>query len=250
MRILVTGASGVLGRRVALIATERGHDVVHGSRTLRDDPAWAQCDLSSGAGVSGAVSGADAVVHCATDSQKHHTVDVDGTAGLIEAAGTTHIVYPGIVGSDVIPMRYYRSKQAVERLLEQAATPHTIQRFTQFHQLVWIRVTSLARYPVVLVPKETRFQVIDPTAAAEALVTAVERGPSGRLADLGGSTAYGARDLARSVVTAVGMRRPVLAVNFPGLVGAAFRAGGNLTENRDRSGMTWNEFVRRRITQA
>jgi len=78
-------------------------------------------------------------------------------------------------------------------------------------------------------------------------VEAAEVGPQGRLPDLGGPTVYDVKDLARSVATALGRSRRVIGVNIPGLVGAAFRAGGNLTPNRDETGATWNDFVAARI---
>lgn len=35
----------------------------------------------------------------------------------------------------------------------------------------------------------------------------------------------------------------MIKLNVPGIVGAAFRAGGNLTPNRTTEGKTWNDFV-------
>lgn len=247
----MTGASGVLGRRVAWIAQERGHDVRRASRSPRDTEGWVPLDLVSGDGLIPAVRGCDAVIHCATDPSAHRQVDQQGTANLIgtaAAAGSVHIVYPGIVGSDVIPYSYYRSKTAAEELLvSSAAVPHTIQRYTQFHQLIWAMTLRLARLPLVPVPRDTRFQVLDPSAAAARLVDAAEADPAGRLEDLGGPTAYEAVDLVRSVLSASGLRRRPIRVPLPGLVGASFRAGGNLTPNRDADGRTWNEFVEERI---
>ena len=39
-------------------------------------------------------------------------------------------------------------------------------------------------------------------------------------------------------------------INVPGIVGAAFRAGGNLTPNRTSDGKTWNDFVAERMAEA
>ena len=253
MKILVIGASGVLGRRVAWIADGRGHDVVRASRTERSEAGWVTVDVVTGEGLASAVRNCDAVVHCATDRGAHEATDQRGTAAVIgtaAAAGGVHVVFPGVVGCDVIPYGYYRSKTSAERMLADSKVPHTIQRFTQFHQLIWAVALRLARLPVVIVPRDTRFQVLDPSAAAASLVDAAEQGPSGRLDDLGGPHAYEARDLARSVVAANGMRRKILPVNAPGLIGASLRAGANLTPNRDADGATWNEFVETRLAQA
>ena len=250
MEILVTGASGVLGRKVARIAEERGYSVRRLSRSERDGPGWYRGEVASGDGLTEAVAGADAIIHCASDPRHHAVTDVAGTANLVRTAltaGGIHIVYPGIVGSDVIPYPYYRSKTAAETVLSDSGDSFTIQRYTQFHDLVWHRLSRRTKLPVVAVPNDTRFQVLDATAAARHLVDAAEGSPAGRLPDLGGPTVYDVRDLARSVAAGLGRRRWIFGINYRGLVGAAFRAGANLTENRDDTGMTWNEYVASRI---
>lgn len=251
MRVLVTGGSGHLGRRVVAALSSRGHRVsTTGRNPPTDDSVWVRADFASGEGLDEAVAGVEVVVHCATDPRRHRRVDVEGTRRLVKAAGAAgvrHIVYPGIVGSDLIPLRYYESKVAAEELVAASGMGWTILRSTQFHQLIWSMAEKLARFPVMPVPAATRFQPIDPQTVAEDLADAVEQGPQGRLPDIGGAYAYEAKDLARSYLAAGGLRRLVVPVNYPGLVGAAFRAGANLTPNRDLRGRTWNDFVATRI---
>lgn len=250
MEVLVTGASGVLGRHVATIAGEHGHTVRLLSRADRPGETWWRGDLATGAGLGDAVAGVDVVIHCASDPRNHLATDLAGTSRLVDAArlaGRPHVVYPGIVGSDVIPLGYYRSKTATERVIEDSGCPATIQRYTQFHDRLWYVLGRLTRSPVVPLPNDTRFQVLDAAVAAHHLVEAAEATRVGRLPDLGGPTIYDVRDLARSVAMALGRSRRFIRLNVPGLVGAAFRAGGNLTEHRDESGATWNEFVAARM---
>jgi uncharacterized protein YbjT (DUF2867 family) len=236
--ILVTGATGVLGTLVADGARRQGLAV----RTAARSGADVAVDLVSGAGLENATTGIDAVIHCATDPRRHRRVDVAGTRRLLAQAAVP-IVLPSIVGCDVIPLGYYRSKLAAEELVTAHGPGFTILRATQFHHLVWNLFDRLARPPLMVVPHDTRFQAIDPSAVARMLVDAAMAGPAGRLDDIGGPFAYDARDLARSVLAATGRRRPIVRFNLPGLAGAALRAGGNLTPNRDIGGETWNEFV-------
>lgn len=252
MNVLVTGATGVLGRRVAARLVERGHQVRAGTRSATAPVAAGAdrvvLDLFSGEGLSSAVSGVDAVVHSASDPRRAKKVDREGTERLLAACDrSVHVLYPSIVGCDVIPLRYYEAKLAAEQALEQWGLGFTVIRAAQFHQLIWRAVTAMSRWPVVVVPADTRFQVIDPGVVAAHLVEWVEAGPGGRLPDIGGPYAYESRDLARSVLTAIGSKRRTVAINAPGIVGAAFRAGGNTTENRDTTGETWNEFVERKM---
>ena len=82
------------------------------------------------------------------------------------------------------------------------------------------------------------------------LVDAVESGPQGRMADIGGPMAYEAKDLATSHRAATGHGRRMIQFNLPGIVGAALRAGGNLTPNRTSDGKTWNDFVAERMAES
>jgi uncharacterized protein YbjT (DUF2867 family) len=215
--VLVTGAGGVLGRRVAARLAEAGRRVV-------EEPE----------------PGVIAIVDCGGDPA--------ATGRLVaNCEASVHVVYASKVGCDVIPRRDHEAAFAGEQAVERSGLGWTILRATEFHQQVWDMVVAKSRRPLVVVPTETRFQVLDPAVVADRLVAAVEAGPQGRLPDVGGPFAYETRDLARSVLAAIGSRRRVVAVNYPGIVGAALRAGANTTPNRATEGESWNDFVRRRM---
>ena len=86
MKLLVTGASGVLGREVLIAAQSTGIAVRAISRrpapghTGREE--WMQADLATGQGIDEAVRGCDAIVHAASDPRHADAVDVDGTRRL------------------------------------------------------------------------------------------------------------------------------------------------------------------------
>ena len=227
--VLVTGASGLLGRRVVRSLQSRELSASTAPRDL------SQVDFSS----------VDAVVICATDSRRPFEVDL-GQIDFLVTHTDAHLVYPSIVGCDLMPWPYYEAKATCEQSLQSRASRWTIIRATQFHQLIWAWYTGPTRWPWLAVPAETRYQVLDPAVHAEALVAAVADQMFGRLPDVGGPFAYEARELARSCQRAIGRRRPVLTYNKRGLLGAALRAGANLTPNR-AGGETWNEFIARRV---
>jgi NADH dehydrogenase len=140
--ILVTGASGFVGRHVvqALLAT--GQDV----RALVRDPkkgAALGCELAAGdmtdaAGLQRAVEGADAVVHLVAVRQgkeeKFQRVMVRGGADLIAAAkeaGVRRFVLMSALGTredtkGLVP--YYRAKWEVEQLVKGSGIEHVIFR--------------------------------------------------------------------------------------------------------------------------
>lgn len=231
-KVVLTGASGVLGRHTLRALSSMGHDVVAMSRGHRGGPGWVQADLQSGRGVAEAVRGAEAIVHCATHPLKAKAVDHAGLVRLREANPEARLVYPSIVGVDAVGFPYYRHKLAIER--EVAAGEHAILRLTQFHEFPH----QLAALPVPVVAAGFRTQ---PIAAHEAgaLLAACVDGPGGRRPDAGGPGVHELRDLVRRVLEARGRRMPVLEVPMPGTAG--FRAGLNLCLDRKVGRQTWDE---------
>ena len=126
MTILVTGGTGVLGRRVVDRLVVAGHRV----RVLSRDPSRSSTvhgaelcagDLRQRASLRLALSDVETVVHCASDVRSPDEVDVAGTSNLVEAVrglDVGHLVYVSIVGVDQIPIRYYRAKRDVESIVE------------------------------------------------------------------------------------------------------------------------------------
>jgi len=231
----------------------RGHEVVAAtSRGAADSIAnirYVTVDLATGEGLDSAVNGVEAIVHSATDPRHTDLVDIGGLRLLDQTAPSdAHLVLPSIVGCDLIPTPYYRAKTACEHAVTVATRPWAILRATQFHQLIWGWYSRPSRNPFLFVPAATRYQVLDPMEMARRLADAVDARSQGRLDNLGGAFAYEATELAGSVVTASRSGRRVIGYNRPGLVGAALRAGANLTPNRGE-GETWNEFVARQIAR-
>lgn len=157
--------------------------------------------------------------------------------------GSPHLVYISIVGVDKVPLGYYRSKLATERLIEISGLPWTILRTTQFHDLILRGCTALARLPVMAVPSGTRFQPIEVREVAHRLVELASAAPAGRVPEMGGPEVREAGDLARSYLATSRRRRPVMKVRLPGATGASLRRGDNLTPDRAVGRVTFEEFL-------
>jgi uncharacterized protein YbjT (DUF2867 family) len=231
-QVLVTGATGTLGRKLVGAATAAGHNVRAMSRRSHvgyTGVHWAQGDLLANTGVDAAVEGVDVVVHCAT--QGTGDKDVTSTENLIAAArkaGVAHIVYVSIVGIDRIPLPYYKAKLRVERALEASGVGHTVLRATQFHDLIKMTFSIQRFSPLLYALGGVRFQPIDTHEVTSRLVELIDCEPAGRVADIGGPAVHTHAELARMYLAARGGRRPVVEVPFPGRIVAGYRTGANL----------------------
>lgn len=196
--ILVTGATGTLGRQVAERLRTEGADVRGVSRR---SPSHA-VDLRDGKGLEAAVEGADVIVHCATTPRGGD----DRAAGFLinaaKRAGTPHLVHISIVGVDRLPLGYYTVKHRVERMIEDSGLDATILRTTQFHDLALRILSGAARLPVLPVPAGVSLQPVDSGEVAGRLTALALAGPAGRVPDLGGPEVRTLTDLAGAYLRA------------------------------------------------
>jgi uncharacterized protein YbjT (DUF2867 family) len=249
-RILVTGGTGTLGREVVAQLLDAGHEVRVVSRRAWPAGGLARVtsmavDLRGGEGLDAAVAGVDAIIHCATSARG----DVQAARNLIGAARRANVprlVFISIVGVDRVPLRYYRAKLLVERLIEQSGLEWTILRTTQFHELVLRLAQAAARLPVMIVPAATSIQSIDAGEVAGRLVELATAGRAGRVPDMGGPQVRTTRDLAHAYLRASDRHRLVLPVRLPGAVFRGYRRGGHLAPERAVGRVTFEEFLAER----
>jgi uncharacterized protein YbjT (DUF2867 family) len=250
--ILVTGGTGTLGREVVALLLDAGHEVRVVSRRARPagGPAHTMSmaiDLRSGKGIDAVVAGVGAIIHCASTAGGG---DVKAARNLIAAARRANVprlVYVSIVGVDRVPLRYYRAKFEVERLIQHSGLEWAILRTTQFHDLVLRLAKASARSPVMIVPAGTSVQPIDAGEVAGRLVELATTARAGRVPDIGGPQVRSARDLARAYLRASGRHRLVLQVRLPGAAFRGYRQGDHLAPDRAVGRVTFEEFLAERI---
>ncbi len=239
--VLVTGGTGRLGGALVARLATGGRDV----RVLSRRPGGGRVvgDLDTGAGLDDAVRGAGTVVHAATRAGH----DVAATRRLLDAitvAGERpHLVYVSIVGIEGVPMPYYREKLAVEELVTGSGLPWTIQRATQFHDLLAQIFGYGARLPVLPVLARTPFQPVDVDDVAVRLAELVATGPAGRAPDLGGPQVAPMAEFAREWLAARGKRRVVAQVWLPGGIGRGYRSGAHTAPAHRDGTRTFAEFA-------
>lgn len=265
MKILVTGGTGHLGRVIVNQLTEEGHEVRVLARQPGEDDAveWVRGDLATGEGVPTAVSGAETVIHAATNSpvarrgtfrpldffRSPTDVDVEGTSALLRAAqesAVDHFVHVSIVGlahmARVTP--YSRVKLEAERIVKASGLPWSIVRATPFYWLLDRMLAKMTRWPVVLLPTDVHAQPVDSDEFAHFVAACVTDGRRGEREDFAGPEALTLREVAEQHMAVRGRKRRIWNAPLPGRVTSALEAGS--TSPGARLGTTtWGEWLRR-----
>ncbi|MGW3041259.1 SDR family oxidoreductase [Kitasatospora sp. NPDC001159] len=248
--VLVTGATGTLGREVVRLLVARGVAVRGLSRRVRDGGdgvAWVVGDLVTGAGIAEAVAGVETVVDCATTQGKQDVSGVERLVAQARQAGVRHLVYVSIVGVDRVPIAYYKAKLACERVVRESALGWTVLRATQFHDLLFKVFGVSAKLPVFPVVTGARIQPVDVREVAARVAGLVGAEPAGFAPEVGGPQARPYRELAEAYLRAAGRRRVLLPLRVPGAVGRALRAGGLTTPERAVGRGSFEEALARRF---
>ena len=214
MRLLVTGASGFLGRAVCDELLARDHEVHALVRREGSEPpgtAAVAGNLTDAGSLARAVESAapECVVHLAAeiasqrDPAKIHEVNVEGTRALIagcEAAGVRRIVFTStVVTGDAkgalldeetqlpVETAYGRSKQEGERLLRESSLEDVIIRPSHvygpggwFVEEFVNRLRQPGRFAVIG-SGENWWDVVRVEDVASACADAAERAPAGAL---------------------------------------------------------------------
>ncbi len=137
MKIVVTGGSGLIGKKVVINFRQHGHEVVAASPS-------SGVNTVTGEGLAQALVGAQVVVDVANaPSWEDNAVLVFfETSGrnLLAAeavAGVGHHVALSVVGTDcLLASGYFRAKMVQEKLIKASAIPYTIVRAAQFFEFV------------------------------------------------------------------------------------------------------------------
>ncbi|HTJ99196.1 MAG TPA: SDR family oxidoreductase [Bordetella sp.] len=198
MKIVVIGASGLIGTNVVKRLRGAGHEVVAASLS-------SGVNIITGEGLADAVKGADVVVDVANSPsfEDKAVLEFFETAGrniaaAEKAGGVKHHVALSVVGADRLPDNGYMiAKVAQEKLIKESGIPYTILRSTQFFEFVEGIIKSSAEGNIArLSPALVQPIASDETSAAVADV-AVQPPVNGML-EVGGPDLIPMDELART----------------------------------------------------
>ena len=240
-RVLVTGASGRLGRVVVPRLTEAMHEVRAMSRTKRADAdgvTWVIADVDQrDQALDDALQEIEVVVHLASNRATADATDVEGTSNLLaaaEAAGVKHLLYVSIVGIDELPLPYYQAKLAAEQAIAGSSVPSTIFRTTQLHELLseWLVTAAGIGGGPAMIAGGTRFRPVASSEVADRVVALIKGGAAGRVRDLAGPETLNAPELATRHARKT-KQRVTLYPAEAGTVAAAFLGAAHLGNRCD-----------------
>ncbi|CAM3230750.1 NAD(P)H-binding protein [Prescottella defluvii] len=250
-RFLVAGGTGVAGRSVVAELLRRGEPVRVLSRrggTAGNGLEHATADLISGEGLAAALDGVDVVIDT-TDGKTRGTraVLTTGAANLLAAAreaGVSRAVLLSIVNVDRGAFAYYRAKTRQERLYADAPLPTQVVRATQFHEFVPMICAPASKVGLIPAFTGTRFQPIDTTDVARALVDAAGTAAvSDDPTTVGGPEILTMREMALAWKAATGARGRVTTLPLPGSMGTFWRNGSNLVPDNHFGTVTFDRWL-------
>ena len=227
------------------VLVRRGHHVrvvARHAAAVADGAELLLGDVRTGEGLGRALEGTDTVIHAATSPQRGaRKTEVLGTRNTIDAIGTSgrHLIYVSIVGVHQNRLPYYKAKWEAEQIVEACAVPWTIQRATQFHDLL----DKFLSYPLFIRTPDLAFQVVDAADFGTRLADLVDSGPSGRAPDFGGPEVLSINELATSRRGITGRRARLLRVPRIGPV-RDFDEGHHLCPDQRSGQRTWREWLR------
>jgi uncharacterized protein YbjT (DUF2867 family) len=231
MNILMTGASGFVGRAVVQELLRRGHTVLAGSRRGTDLPGapGLKLDVTDPGSVLRAVNEAqpEAVIHLVgiiseAGGQTFTRVHVGGTRHVLAATprGVRYLHMSALGADEASASGYSRSKAQAERLVQGSGLPFTIFRPSlifgvgdDFFGRVLRDLVSSAPVVPQIGDGHFPFRPVSVEDVAQAFAGALERPETaGQTYALTGPEEFSFRQLLELELAALGKRKPIVPV--------------------------------------
>jgi uncharacterized protein YbjT (DUF2867 family) len=226
--VLVTGATGFVGKRLVPVLVEQGHRVKAMTRhpDTYDGPGeGVYGDVHDPGSLAAALTDVDVAIYLvhSLDDNDFESKDADAARGFglaAAAAGTTQIVYLGGLGKDDDELSaHLRSRREVEELLGEAGVPVTVLRaaiVVGAGGISWEMTRQLVKnLPAMVVPKwaTTRTQPIAVDDVIRYLTGVIGNDQAkGRVFEVGGADQVSYLEMLQQAAEVMNGRKPLIVV--------------------------------------
>jgi uncharacterized protein YbjT (DUF2867 family) len=202
MKVVIIGGSGLIGKKLAALLQQAGHEVAAASPS-------SGVNAVTGEGLSQALAGAEVVVDV-TNSPSFEDEAVmnffkSSTRNLLAAeltAGVRHHVALSVVGSERLPESgYFRAKVAQESIIKGSTVPYTIVRATQFFEFLE-SIAYVSTQDQTVRASSARLQPIAADDVAAALAKVATEAPLNDTCEVAGPQSFRLDELLRRTLQA------------------------------------------------
>jgi uncharacterized protein YbjT (DUF2867 family) len=245
--ILITGGTGLLGKEVCeLFENNRMPYKVSSHRVCALTDGAIFMDMATGDGVREALTDIKVLVHLASDKKKPDN-DIKGIRHILDELKylkqKTHVVYISIVGTDQIPLPYFKQKWQVEQIIMESGQPYTILRATQFHKYVETVLNQSLKWPVGILPKKIPIQPVDVKPVAAALFRLAQEQPANDTIQLGGREVISLGDVAESWLELQHKKKFIINMPLWGSAGKSLLSGALTCRQQVNGTLSWTEWL-------
>lgn len=202
MKIVIIGGSGLIGKKLAALLQQAGHEVAAASPS-------SGVNAVTGEGLSQALAGADVVVDVTNSPSFEDEAVMNffkaSTQNLLAtelAAGVRHHVALSVVGSERVPESgYFRAKVAQESIIKGSTVPYTIVRATQFLEFL-ASIAYVSTEGQTVRASSARLQPIAADDVAAALAKVATEAPLNGTCEVAGPQSFRLDELLRRTLQA------------------------------------------------
>ncbi len=242
MRVAVTGGTGFVGIHTVRALKDAGHEVVVVARGTVRQPkgervTFVKADVTNSSKLAEIFTGCDAVVHLVAiirekGRQTYDRVNREATVRVAEAAKEAkvgHLIYQSALGADPDPrFPYLVSKWSAEQAVRASGADYTVLRpgliFGPGDAFFTLLTRMMRIEPVIPIAGNGRtlFQPIAVQDVTKCIVLSIERGPSGRIHEIGGPDQMTYDEIILTIKSELGMHRKLAHVPVQMMMPLAF----------------------------
>ncbi len=202
MKAVIIGGSGLIGKKLAALLEQAGHQVTAASPSTG-------VNAVTGEGLAQALAGAEVLIDVSNSPSFEDEAVMQffraSTQNLLAAelaAGVRHHVALSVVGSERVPESgYFRAKVAQESIIKGSTVPYTIVRATQFFEFL-SSIAHVSTQGQTVRVSSARLQPMAAADVAEALSRIATEAPRNGTCEIAGPESLGLDELMRLTLQA------------------------------------------------